>query len=446
MNFIEACRKVIGLESTPSHGNREVAEFMGTLAEELGFHVSYQSETLNGLEQANLVARASEGIPAEEFMLQTHLDTVEPGNFGRWTKTQSNPFNATIYGDELYGLGVADTKLDMLCKLFAAKDFLSSDLSLPVVLVGTFGAQSGMAGAVKLIRRKQVNAKKALVGEPTDLNIVHAGQGLAVVEISIPFSDEEMAYKNEHDLMESSSTQSKMFSGKAAHSSQPQLGENAIVKMLDYLVQLPSGLAVMDLDGGINFNSVPDTAVLEIDLVAGFKDPIVPKIARVLERAKTVEAEFQQHTSEPMEVPTMNIGMIRTFDDQVRVTGSCTMPHSVSEEEYQSWMGRLGESCVEVGGSFRVRDYKPAFHVKKNSDFLTGCLEELKPMQIGNESPGVISTASEASVFARMGIESLVFGPGLSYGKSHAPNEVVKISDLETATEFYRRCIKRFCQ
>lgn len=446
MTFIEACRKVVGLESTPSHGNREVAEFLGSLAKEMGFHVSYQSETLNGLEQANLIARPSADVPAEEFMLQTHLDTVEPGNFGRWTKTQSNPFNATIYGDELYGLGVADTKLDMLCKLFAAKEFLNHDLSLPIVLVGTYGAQSGMAGAVKLIRRKQVNAKKALVGEPTDLNIVHAGQGLAVVEISIPFSAEEMTYKSEHDLMESSSTQSKMFSGKAAHSSRPQLGENAIVKMLDYLVQLPSGLAVMDLDGGINFNSVPDSSVLEIDLVAGFKDPIVPKLAHVLERAKEVEAEFKQHSEDQMEVPTMNIGMIRTFDDQVRVTGSCRMPHSVSEEEYQSWMGQLGEACTKVGGSFRVRDYKSAFHVKKSSEFLKGCMHELKPLSIGKDEPGVISTASEASVFARMGIECLVFGPGVSYGNSHAPNEVVKVSDLESATDFYKKCIKRFCQ
>jgi acetylornithine deacetylase/succinyl-diaminopimelate desuccinylase-like protein len=418
---------------------------LGEVARDLGFHVEFQQENLNGLEQMNLLLRPSATVPEDELLLQTHLDTVEPGNFAKWTKTQSNPFNATIYGDELYGLGVADTKLDFVCKLFAAKGFLSKPLNRPFVLVGTFGAQSGMAGAVKLIRRKQINCKMALVGEPTNLSLVHAGQGLAVVEISIPFSQEELDYRKEHDLMESSSTQSKMFSGKAAHSSRPQLGENAIVKMLDYLTQLPSGLAIMDLDGGVNFNSVPDTAVLEIDLVAGFREPIVPKISAVLKRAKEVEAEFKAYSEDLQEAPTMNIGMIRTFDDQIRVTGSCRMPYSVSEDKYKGWMKMLGEACLDVGGQFRIRDYKSAFHVKKSSTFLQGALDILTQMTGQEIGPQVISTASEASVFGRMGVECLVFGPVESYGNSHAPNEMVSLSQLDQAIAFYGKCIERFC-
>ncbi|NQZ00843.1 MAG: M20/M25/M40 family metallo-hydrolase [Bdellovibrionales bacterium] len=446
MKFLDCCRKVIGLESTPGHGNREVSEFLGSVARDLGFHVEFQQENLNGLEQTNVLVRPSDSVPVDELLMQTHLDTVEPGNFGKWTKTQSNPFNATIYGDELFGLGVADTKLDFVCKLYAAKQYLDQPLNRPFVLVGTFGAQSGMAGAVKLMRRKLVNCKMALVGEPTDLELVHAGQGLAVVEISIPFSQEELDYRTEHDLMESSSTQSKMFSGKAAHSSRPQLGENAIVKMLDYLTQLPSGLALMDLDGGVNFNSVPDTAVLEIDLVAGFRDPIVPKISAVLKRAKQVESEFKAFSDDPLETPTMNIGMIRTFEDQIRVTGSCRMPHSVSDETYKAWMQKLGEACEVVGGVFRVRDYKPAFHVKKTSDFLKGAQSILQELSDEQTVPQVMSTASEASVFSRMGVECLVFGPGVSYGNSHAPNEKVLLSQLDKATEFYSKCIERFCK
>src|SRR5690606_19347226 len=125
------------------------------------------------------------------------------------------------------------------------------------------------------------------------------------------FSDEERDYRLQHDLLESSSTQSKMFSGKAAHSARPQLGENAIVKMLDYLTQLPQGIAVMDLDGGISYNSVPSSAVLEIDLVATFKDPVVPKLFHVLNAAREVENKFKKFHAEESDNsrPTMNIGM-----------------------------------------------------------------------------------------------------------------------------------------
>lgn len=445
MSFIDACRDFIAIESTPGHGNYEAAAFVERLATEMGFCVENQKETLNGLEQSNIIIRSKKGIPAEELLLQTHLDTVDPGNFGQWTKTQSNPFNASIYSDEMYGLGVADTKLDFLCKLFAAKDYLGKDNKLPFVLVGTYGAQNAMAGAVKLVRRKQINAKMALIGEPTSLQLIHAGQGMAVVEISIPFSREEVDYRTQHDLMESSTSQSRIFHGKAAHSSRPEMGENAIVKMLDYLIQLPEGIAVMSLDGGVNFNSVPDFAVLEIDMVGGFKDPIVPKVAHILKKAKDVESEFRNFADkEGDEVPTMNIGTIRTYDDQIRVISSCRMPYPVPEELYQKWMGDLGKSCEEKGASFRIRDYKKAFHVPKTSPFLKGCGAVLSELGKAPE-PQAISVATEASVFSRLGLECLVFGPGQSIGNSHAPNEKIKISDLETATEFYRQVLGRFC-
>ncbi len=446
MSLVEACRNFIAIESTPGHGNFEAAEFVARLSGEMGFHVENQKETLNGLEQSNVIIRNFQGIPSEELLLQTHLDTVDPGNFGQWTKTQSNPFNASIYNNEMYGLGVADTKLDFICKLFAARDFSRKKLKRPFVLVGTYGAQNAMAGAIKLVRRKQIHAKIALVGEPTDLQLIHAGQGMVVVEISIPFSKEEMNYRAQHDLMESSTTQSRIFHGKAAHSSRPEMGENAIVKMLDYLVQLPEGIAIMGLDGGINFNSVPDFAVLEIDMVAGFKDPIVPKIAYILKKAKEVESEFKSFVdAEDGEAPTMNIGTIRTYDDQVRVVGSCRMPYPVPEELYQKWMSDLGKACEEKGAVFRIRDYKKAFHVPKNSDFLKGCGKILESLGRGAQ-PSAISVATEASVFSRLGLECLVFGPGQSIGNSHAPNERVRVSDLETATEFYRQVIERFCQ
>ena len=60
------------------------------------------------------------------------------------------------------------------------------------------------------------------------------------------------------------------------------------MKMLDYLEQLPEGIAVMDLDGGISYNAVPSSAVLEIDIMGGFQDPIVPKISAIYEALREV--------------------------------------------------------------------------------------------------------------------------------------------------------------
>lgn len=446
MSFVEHCRRLIGFDCTPGHGNRAGAEFVGSLCEQAGLVVEYQHETSGGIEQCNLIARPQSEIPAREILFQTHLDTVEPENFSQWTKTQSNPFSASIYNDEIYGLGTADVKLDFLCKLEALKELVGRPLRTPFVLVGTYGAQTGMAGAIKLIRRKKINAVRAFIGEPTECRLATAGKGLAVVEISIPFSEEEREYRHNHDLQESSSSQSRIFTGKSAHSSDPQAGDNAIMKMMEYLSQLPGNVAVMDLDGGINYNSVPASAILEIDTVAGFKDPILPKISRIREALLDLEAklrEFRDGRFVPP-YPTMNLGTIRTLESGVLVVGSCRLPPSASDDVYQGWMDNIQTVCEELGATFRVRDYRKGFETRPDGEFVRETQSILAEMGLESATTK-LTMATEASVFTRLGVECLVWGPGQSVGNSHAPNENIKLSELRQAIEFYRRAAERFC-
>lgn len=437
---------MVGIDSTPGHGNLSVAEFVGDLCTQSGLKVEYHRESVAGVDQCNILVRPVEQIPSDEILFQTHLDTAEPGHFSQWTRTQSNPFNASIYNDEMVGLGTADVKLDFLCKVEAAKTMVGKSFKTPFVLAGTFGGHVGMAGAIKLIRRKKLNARRAFVGEPTQMQLVVAGQGIAVIEIAIPFSEEERRYRRDHDLMESSSSQSKMFSGKAAHGSSPEAGDNAIMKMLNYLSQLPDGIAVMDLDGGINHNSVPASAILEIDTVAGFKDPILPKLSRIFRCLQELNLElkgFQDPGFSPPH-PTMNLGMIRTSEAEVIVTGSCRLPPSVTDADYEGWMRHLSDAATEVNGGFRLRSYVKGFETVTSSEFVRatqGVLSELN-LPGGVHKTGVVT---EASVLSRSGIECLVWGPGQSVGNSLAPNESIKMDDLRSAIEFYSRLMERFC-
>lgn len=446
MNFVDSCRKLIALDTTPSNGNRAAVDFLATLAREMGFQVEVEGESLNGLEQANIIVRMSEGPRAGELMLQTHLDTVDPGTYSHWTKTEANPFNASIYDRTLYGLGSADTKLDFLCKLYAAKEMLGRPMKRPLVVVGTYGAEFGMAGAIKLVRRKKILATHALIGEPTNLQPMSSGKGMAVVQVRFPFSDEEKVYRSAHDAEESSSSQSKMFSGKAAHSTVPHLGESALVKMFRFLEQLPSGIAVMEADGGINFNSVPASAFLEFDLVGGLKLSVAEKITRIWKEVSALEKEFVKYKDDQFiyPYPSLNIGQVRTLEDAVVATGSCRIPPTVGQEVYESWMKRLDEACREVGAEFAVLDYKPPFSSNERSPFVVGC-QDLAEKLRGGVNKTKLAAATEASVFQRLGIECVVFGAGESVGNSHAPNESVSLDDLELAKTFYLRAMERFC-
>ncbi len=439
MSFLEACRRLVGIDSSPRHGTLAAAEYLGSLCEQAGLHVDYQRESLAGLEQCNLIVRPQAGLPAEEILFQTHLDTSDPGHFSRWTKTQSNPFNASIYNDEIFGLGTADAKLDFLCKLEAAKALQGKALKIPFVLVGTYGAQNGMAGAIKLVRRKKLSAKRAFIGEPTNMQLIVAGQGVAVVEVSIPFSEEEKLYRSEHDVTESSSTQSKMFSAKAEEG-------NAIVTMLAYLSQLPEGIAIMDLDGGTSQNSVPNTAVLEIDLVGGFRDPILPKISRIFRAVKELEQRLKEFAPnvESSTRSYLNLGMIRTTADEVLLTGTCRLPPSASDGQYEAWMKELAAAARETGAAFRLLSYVKGFSSGEMSDFVhttQSVLADLGHTVKINKNGGV----TEASVLNRSGVECLVWGPGQSFGNSLAPNESIKIEDLKRAIVFYTRIMERLC-
>ncbi|MCM2280294.1 MAG: M20/M25/M40 family metallo-hydrolase [Bdellovibrionaceae bacterium] len=446
MEFLDACRKFIAIDSSPSGGTRELADFAGALCRGAGLNVEIQSETLNGVDQANIIARPGEAPVEGELMLQTHLDTVDPGAYALWTKTNANPFNASIYGDELYGLGASDVKLDFLCKLQAIKEIGIKMYRLPPVLVGTFGEELGMAGAVRLIRKKKIAARRALVGEPTEMRLIHAMKGLAQVEIEIPFPDEERNYRAQHDLGESTSTQSKIFTGRSAHSSNPDLGESAILKMLEYLAKLPEGLAVMSVEGGVNFNTVPSRAMLEIDLVGGLRENISRRVQRVMNAIAKLENDFTAYSDSSFVPPrpTLNIGMIRTFQDHVKMLGCCRLPPVVSNETYEGWMREIRDACESVGGAFRITDYKQPYRTSPDAEFVRVCQGELQ--RLGRDGQCATQSATnEANVFSRFGMECVVIGAGQGVGNSHTPNEHVKISQLQEAIRFYKGVVSRVC-
>lgn len=447
MDFIEACRQLISIDSTPTHGNRDLARWVAAFCRQKGLYVEEQEEIVGDLVQVNVIARPTEERPTAELLLQTHLDTVDPGPFSLWTETGANPFDAHIIDGKIHGLGAADVKLDFLCKLEAMASF-GKDRAwrLPPVLVGTFGEESGMQGALKLIRKNKVSAKMALIGEPSDLQVINAAKGFASVEIRVPFSEEETHYRQEHNLRESTSTQSKLFRGKAAHSSTPHLGESAIVKMLEYLMMLPDSVNIMEMDGGINFNTVPSNAFLEIDMVSMIQSPISKKIANIYRAVKTLELEFLDYTDVDFHpsTPTLNIGLARTNEDDIQLSGTCRIPPVITHEIYERWMDRLRQVCEENGASFRVNDYKKPFRTEMNSILVKGCLDELRSMGL-SDRPITQASTNEASIFSRIGVECVCFGPGKREGNVHTPQEHVALADLEKATQFYKKIIERFC-
>lgn len=434
------------MDSSPTNGNLEVANFAAQYLRELGFRVHEHEDVLNGIEQKNIVIRHPDEIPGKELLLLTHLDTPDPGNYSLWTKTMSNPFKASIYGSEIYGLGTACAKIDFLCKITAAQKLLTSKLKRPFAIAGTFGEQLGMIGAVKLIRNKLVNPEFALVGEATDMKLIYEGAGITMVEVTIPFSDKEKKYHKHSNNNEGSTTQSKMFRGQPGLGVQLGLKNNAIVDMFNYISDLSEGVVVMSMDGGVSPNTIPDTAFLELDLVGGFENAITQKISRLLGALKDFEQQFALYPAKGFEpdVCTLNIGAIRTFKDGIKVEGSCRVLPPVPEEVAESWLENLRRACEEVGANFQVTLHRPPFATKKENALLKMCQNELANMGLDKETYKTI-LCTEANVLSRLGVESLLLGPGKGLGNTYQPNEMLELNQANQASSFYENLLRKYC-
>ncbi|HRO66974.1 MAG TPA: M20/M25/M40 family metallo-hydrolase, partial [Pseudobdellovibrionaceae bacterium] len=231
----------------------------------------------------------------------------------------------------------------------------------------------------------------------------------------------------------------------ATHSSAPHLGESAVTKMLEYLAQLPDGVVIMEIDGGQSTNTVPAHAFLEIE-TAIVKDAMAGRIRGVHRAIQALEAEFRDYEDAEFMPPhpTLNLGVVRTQETGVILSGSCRIPPNISHAVYEKWMEDLRVSCENLKGSFRVLDYKKPFRTPEQSILLKGCRDELRNMGLP-DLPTTQASTNEASLFHRLDVDCLCFGAGVRENNSHTPNESVKLEDLQKAMQFYHRVIERFC-
>jgi acetylornithine deacetylase/succinyl-diaminopimelate desuccinylase-like protein len=446
MNFLERCRKVISIDSTPSNGNLDLTEWLASYCESQGFYIEKQNDFLGDHQHQNIIIRTQSQKPPEEFLFQTHLDTVEPGAFGAWLQNGFNPFDATIVDGKIYGLGSADAKLDFICKLEALSFFKEiKKWKLPPVLVGTYGEKLGMPGIVKLIRQDKISAKKAFVGEPTQLQILTAGMGYMAVEISVPFTREEVLRRREK-IQESSNTQTKLFFGKVAHSSAPHLGDSAIKKMFDAILCLPDNAAIVEMHGGVHFNTTPIHSSLELEMNSEEESSITKRLKNIYTALFELEKTFINYQEEGFmpPYPTLNVGIVKTQLDQILIQGVCRIPPMITPEIYEAWFEDLKIIGEQNGVTFKVTDSKRPFRTHRESDLIQTSLKILKDLNM-NVQCGSQSSTNEASVLSRWGVESVSFGPGKREGNIHTPQEHVEINQLEKSVEFYRHCIERFC-
>jgi putative selenium metabolism hydrolase len=142
------------------------------------------------------------------LLLDAHLDTVAAVTPEQW---QHDPFEGEIAAGRLWGLGAADTKGSLAAMICAAAG-LPRDSLRGQILITASVCEENLTGAAldHILDRHPADA--VVIGEPTRLRIGVAQKGRAEIIV--------------------------LATGRSAHTSQPELGENAVYKMIDALARL----------------------------------------------------------------------------------------------------------------------------------------------------------------------------------------------------------------
>jgi succinyl-diaminopimelate desuccinylase len=465
-DFLEEACAIIGIDSVSERGTAAIAERLNRLLSTMDLEARIQEETLCGVRQVTLIAEKGPAT-RDDLLLNTHLDTVPPGDSSAWTACGGDPFRAVIDGDRIYGLGSADTKLDILCKLKALEAFRGVPFRQRAALVGTFGEEVGLVGAQALVDSGYFNFAYALVGEPSCLRPVFAHKGLSVWEVRVDPAGGNPPPKEEVEMID------LVFSGERAHASTPAKGRNAILAALDFLTEARrKGHAprLFDLSGGTASNVVPDRCDLrlvhgaplaEIAQAAGVRvagrevrsgRPIhaAQILPDILEGLREIEAGLAQSKDDTFDPPmsTMSIGKLESSEGIVKLVFEVRPIPDLALDDINAAISRLEDrlSARHPGLMVQIHNIRsnPPMRDARQGTLLGAALEVLSEIGLPAE-PASKSTCTEAAVYSQLGIDTIVFGPGVSEGNAHRANEHNFLSQCEKAVAFYIRMIERFC-
>jgi len=466
IDLLKEARQLIRFNTVTTRSNADCALYAGKLLHSLGFRVQYQEHRDAGQVFLNVLAMWGDGSAAP-LLLASHLDTVEAGDPRLWTKTGGDPWRAVVRGDSLYGLGAADDKCDFLCKVIAAASVTPRTLARPVMLLGTFGEERGLLGAARFCQSSLPKPAMALVGEPSNLELVTRHKGLLVGELALfrrgicQTETAQMAYELEAD-------------GVAAHSSTPAFGQNAIEKMLDVLGLLGSaagGVKVLSLEGGTAANVVPQRCAALVMLASPTRQalsvgkavevrprrlavgwhPTLPwmDVVTYLGRLKAVLAAYGRARDRAFSPPalTSTVTRIGTVD------GALTLIFDVRALPAQE-VDRIAARCEQLAWDlfgppgdrwqFRRERQNPALAMSSTAPVVQLMRRAMRAARVPARIAAK-SGCSEAGWYQMVGIPAVVFGPGQAYGNIHQPNERISLRQLRRAIAVYRAAIERAC-
>lgn len=375
---LEILKKVISIQ-TVNQNEAQLADYIASLFKPYAGE-NVKIEKVNYAPgRDNLVVTIGHG--GKVLGYSGHMDVVDPGDLDAW---DTDPFKPVVKDNKLYGRGACDMKSGLAALVVALLEMLEKGEQLPgtIKLLATVGEETGNYGAAELTKK----------GYADDLD------GLVIAEPNNDLHTITYTCKGVIDYYVTSI-------GKAAHSSRPQLGINAIDNLLVFAQKAKDALNQFDKP-----------------------DPVLGKLTHVISKIKGGE----QINNVPSDAVLG--GNIRTIPEY---------PNKVVYAELEKIINELNQ---QPGFKLSIKYSFPEEPMPGDKDSaLLKLVQKVAKEQLGiTPEPQASTGANDGQEFtqADKNFTSVIIGPGDNM--SHMPNEYVHLDAYYDAVKFYQKFAEEF--
>ncbi len=372
---LEMLARLVSFDTESSQTNLPLVDFVESYL--AGWNVPFVRLPNEAGDKAALYATIG---PSDRggVVLSGHTDVV-PVKGQSWT---SDPFTLRVADGKAFGRGAVDMKAFVAIMLALVPEFLAADLKTPIHIMLSYDEETTCLGVMDAINRLGHDLplpKVAIVGEPTELEVVDAHKSV------VTFLTEVHGFE--------------------AHSSKPYLGASAVMTAAELIGELNRIADEMMDRGDPSGRFDPPYTTVHVGTVAG------GNARNILSKYCAFHWEFRGLPSlDPQEIPSR----LERFANDVAMKRL---------NRFGDW-GRI-ETTLAVAVPGLAPDPGSA-------------AETLVLRLAGKNQTQTVPFGTEAGHYQKAGIPTVVCGPG-SINQAHQPDEYITLEQLDAGVAFMRR-------
>ena len=364
--------QLVAFDTTSRNSNLDLIAYSQELLRKCGAvtRLTYDSDK----RKANLFATLGPAIDGG-YVLSGHTDVV-PVDGQDWL---SDPFKADVRDGLLYARGAADMKGFLAVALALAPEFGNLSLKRPLHFALSFDEEVGCAGVRRLIadlEAANIRPSLAIIGEPTEMRVVGAHKGGAVIET--------------------------VATGRPAHSSTPSHGASAVMMAGELIGALATlGNEVMN-ERDDHFD--PPFTTIQANVFSG------GTAVNVLAPEAKVTWEYRALPDQnPDGIMARAAAAAEAIAARYRTGAPNAGFHTKIKAAYPGLMRDLDSPAVRMACALS-----------------------------GSNDVHAVSYGTEAGLFQAAGIPAVICGPG-SIDQGHKADEFVALTQLDACAAFLRK-------